>query len=68
MCSLIEGQNIKYSEQIIITEPELTNLDFSIVSKNGKLVKSLNYRPQQPVVIPNLNTLKPKFYYMEFGN
>ncbi len=55
MCSLIEGQNIKYSEQIIITEPELTNLDFfNCIQKTANWLESLGFRPQQPVVIPKL--------------
>ena len=56
MCSLIEGQNIKYSKQKIINNPSLTNLDFyNCIQRTANWLESIGAKPKQPIIIPNLN-------------
>ena len=56
MCSLIEGQNIKYSKQTIIEKPNLTNLDFYIyIQRTANWLESIGAKPKQPIIIPHLN-------------
>ena len=56
MCSLIEGQNIKYSKQTIINKPSLTNLDFyNCIQRTANWLESIGAKPKQPISIPNLD-------------
>ena len=56
ICSLIEGQNIKYSKQTIIQKPYLTNLDFyNYIQRTANWLESIGAKPKQPIIIPNLN-------------
>ena len=56
MCSLIEGQNIKYSKQTIIEKPYLTNLDFyNYIQRTANWLESIGAKPKQPIIIPQLN-------------
>ena len=56
MCSLIEGQNIKYSKQKIINNPSLTNLEFyNCIQRTANWLESIGAKPKQPIIIPNLN-------------
>ena len=56
MCSLIEGQNIKYSKQKIINKPSLTNLDFyNCIQRTANWLESIGAKPKQPIIIPKLN-------------
>jgi len=62
MRSLIEGQNIKYSNQIIIENPSTTNYDFYVlVQKTAVWLTKLGIKPKTRVVIngnnPFLKTL-----------
>ena len=55
MRSLIEGQNIKYSKQTIIKEPNITNLDFyNYIQRTANWLESIGAKPKQSVVIPKL--------------
>ena len=55
MRSLIEGQNIKYAEQIIIKKPTITNLDFyNYIQRTANWLESLGAKPKQTVTIPQL--------------
>tara|TARA_B100000427_G_scaffold212414_1_gene177197 strand:+ start:93 stop:1046 length:954 start_codon:yes stop_codon:yes gene_type:complete len=56
MRSLIEGQNIKYAEQIIIREPTITNLGFyKYIQQTANWLESLGVKPKQTVTIPQLD-------------
>ncbi len=56
MRSLIEGQNIKYSKQIIIEKPSITNQKFySLVQKTAHWLESLGLQPKQRIIIPELD-------------
>ena len=56
MCSLIEGQNIKYSKQKIINNPSLTNLEFyNCIQRTANWLESIGAKPKQPIIIPQLN-------------
>tara|TARA_X000001036_G_C20623904_1_gene784287 strand:+ start:340 stop:1269 length:930 start_codon:yes stop_codon:yes gene_type:complete len=55
MRSLIEGQNIKYSEQKIIEKPYTTNLDFyNYIQKTANWLQSLDAKPKDIIIIPKL--------------
>lgn len=62
MRSLIEGQNIKYANQIIIEDPSITNYDFYVlVQKTAAWLTNLGLKPKTRVIInandPLLKTL-----------
>ena len=55
MRSLIEGQNIKYSQQTIIEQPNITNLDFyNYIQRTANWLDYLGATPKQSVIIPKL--------------
>ncbi len=55
MRSLIEGQNIKYSKQTIIENPNITNLDFyNYIQRTANWLESIGANPKQPIIIPKL--------------
>ena len=55
MSALIEGQNIKYSNQTIIAKPKITNLDFfNYIQNTANWLESIGVKPRQPVAIPKL--------------
>ena len=56
MRSLIEGQNIKYAEQIIIKEPRITNLGFyNYIQQTANWLESLGAKPKQTITVPQLD-------------
>ncbi len=62
MRSLIEGQNIKFSKQLIFSNLSITNYDFYIlVQKTAKWLMEMNVKPKSRVIIssddPFLKTL-----------
>ena len=56
MRSLIEGQNIKYSQQLIIEEPNLTNFDFyTLVQQTANWLEKKGLKPKERIILPKLN-------------
>ena len=56
MRSLIEGQNIKYAEQVIIENPSITNLDFfNYIQRTANWLESLGAEPKRSIFIPELH-------------
>ena len=55
MRSLIEGQNIKFSEQVIIEDPSITNLKFyDLVQQTAHWLDSIGLNPRERIVISEL--------------
>ena len=55
MRSLIEGQNIKFSKQIIIEDPSITNLEFySLVQQTAHWLDSIGLKPRERIIISEL--------------
>ena len=55
--SLIEGQNIKFSEQLLYQEPKITNVDFyKLIQQTSNWLDSLNIKPKERVVLPDLGS------------
>ena len=55
MRSLIEGQNIKFSEQVIIEAPSITNLKFyDLVQQTAHWLDSIGLNPRERIVISEL--------------
>ena len=55
MRSLIEGQNIKYAEQIIIKDRNITNQTFyNYVQQTSHWLESLGLEPKDRMIIPEL--------------
>ena len=56
MRSLIEGQNIKYSKQVIIKKPfPLTNLDFyTLIQQTANWLKNKGLKEKERIIIPEL--------------
>ena len=55
MRSLVEGQTIKFSNQIMMDESKLTNKEFlSYIQKTSNWLESLGVEPKQRVIIPKL--------------
>ncbi len=55
MRSLIEGQTIKFSEQIIIQETNITNEQFfSYVQQASNWLENLGLNPKERLMLPNL--------------
>ena len=55
MRSLIEGQNIKYAEQIIIKDRNITNQTFyNYVQQTSHWLESLGLEPKERMIIPDL--------------
>jgi len=55
MRSLIEGQNIKYSKQAIIENPNITNLDFyNYIQRTANWLNSIGAKPKNSIIIPKL--------------
>ena len=55
MRSLIEGQNIKFSEQVIIEDPSITNLQFyDLVQQTAHWLDSIGLNPKERIVISEL--------------
>ena len=55
MRSLIEGQNIKFSEQVIIEDPSITNLKFyDLVQQTAHWLDSIGLNPKERIVISEL--------------
>ena len=56
MKSLIEGQNIKYSKQVIIKNPSpITNLDFyTLVQQTANWLKGKGLKAKERILIPEL--------------
>ncbi len=53
--SLVEGQTIKFSDQIMMDELKLTNKEFlSYIQKTSNWLESLGVEPKQRVIIPKL--------------
>ena len=58
MRSLIEGQNIKFSEQVIIEDPSITNLKFyDLVQQTTHWLDSIGLNPRERIVISELEIL-----------
>ena len=52
MRSLIEGQNIKFSKQLIFSSLSITNYDFyNLVQKTAKWLIRMNVKPKSRVII-----------------
>lgn len=61
MRSLIEGQNIKYSDQIIIEDPSMTNYEFYVlVQKTAVWLTKLGIEPKARIIINGNNPLFKK--------
>jgi len=55
MRSLIEGQNIKFSNQVMIKKPDITNIKFyGLVQQTANWLDSLGLKPKQRIIIPKL--------------
>ena len=55
MRSLIEGQNIKFSEQVIIENPSITNLKFyGLVQQTAHWLDSIGLKPRERIIISEL--------------
>ncbi len=55
MRSLIEGQTIKFSDQIIIKELKITNQDFyKFVNQTSNWLESLDIKPRERIILPVL--------------
>jgi len=55
MRSLIEGQNIKFAEQVIFKEPELTNLKFhELIQQTAHWLDSLGFKPKERIILSSL--------------
>ncbi len=55
MRSLMEGQTIKFSDQVIIEKFNITNLGFfSLVQQTSNWLESIGVKPRQRVIIPKL--------------
>ena len=55
MRSLIEGQNIKYAEQVIIKDKNITNQTFfNYVQQTSHWLESLGLEPKERMIIPEL--------------
>jgi len=55
MRSLIEGQNIKYANQIIIEKPALTNLEFYIlVQQTANWLEKMGLKAKEKIILPEL--------------
>ena len=55
MRSLIEGQNIKFSKQVIIEDPSITNLKFyGLVQQTAHWLDSIGLNPRERIVISEL--------------
>ncbi len=55
--SLIEGQNIKFSKQLLFQEPKITNIDFyRLIQQTSNWLDSLNIKPKERVVLPDLGS------------
>ena len=53
MRSLIEGQNIKYADQVIIKELNITNqIFYDYVQQTSHWLDSLGLKPKQRIIIP----------------
>ena len=61
MRSLIEGQNIKYSDQILIEKRSITNYDFYLlVQKTALWLSNLGIQPKDRVIIRGIDPLLKK--------
>ncbi len=55
MRSLIEGQNIKFAEQVIFKNPELTNLKFyELIQQTAHWLDSLGFKPKERIILSEL--------------
>ena len=55
MRSLIEGQTIKFSEQIVIQEANITNEQFfSYVQQASNWLENIGLNPKERLMLPNL--------------
>ena len=55
MRSLIEGQNIKFSKQVIIEDPSITNLKFyGLVQQTAHWLDSIGLQPRERIIISEL--------------
>ncbi len=55
--ALIEGQNIKFSEQLLYQEPKITNVDFyRLIQQTANWLDSFNIKPKERVVLPDLGS------------
>ena len=55
MRSLVEGQTIKFSDQIMMDESKITNKEFlSYIQQTSNWLESLGIEPKQRVIIPKL--------------
>lgn len=55
MRSLIEGQNIKFAEQVIFKNPELTNLQFyELIQQTAHWLNSLGFKPKERIILSEL--------------
>ena len=55
--ALIEGQNIKYSEQLLYQEPKITNVEFfKLIQKTSNWLDNFNIKPKEKVVLPDLGS------------
>jgi len=56
MRSLIEGQNIKYAEQVIFNDPELTNLQFyELIQQTAHWLDSIGLKPKERIILSELD-------------
>ena len=55
MRSLIEGQNIKFSNQLIIQDLDITNKSFyTLVQQTAHWLEQLGFKPREKIIIPEL--------------
>jgi hypothetical protein len=56
MRSLIEGQNIKFSDQMIFNNPEMTNLQFyQKIQQTAHWLDSLGLKPKERIILSELD-------------
>ena len=57
MRSLIEGQNIKYGNQILIKKNNITNLKYyELIQQTANWLSHQNLEPKQRLILPKLNS------------
>ena len=62
----MEGQTIKFSDQVIIEKFNITNLGFfSLVQQTSNWLESIGVKPRQRVIIPKLTN--PQSEVLLFG-
>jgi len=64
--ALIEGQNIKYAEQLLYQEPKITNFEFlRLIQQTSNWLNHINIKPKDRVILPDIGS--PQTEILLFG-